>query len=79
LPKFGGIGPNRIQKPGGLLITEFKFLKNYKKSGKKYYKKLEQILSVLVSEDFFQIGNISFVKIQISSNIQKLAHMAHDL
>jgi hypothetical protein len=28
---------------------------------------------------FFQIGNVSFVKIQISSNIRKWAHIAHDL
>jgi hypothetical protein len=57
-----------------VLFTEVKFSKNQEK----YYKKLEQILNVMVKK-FFQIGNVSFVKIQISSNIRKWAHIAHDL
>jgi hypothetical protein len=34
---------------------------------------------IVLLKKFFQIGNVIFVKIQILSNIQKWAHMAHDL
>jgi hypothetical protein len=57
------------------IIKLFKFGGFYCSPNSNFWKirnniiKLEQILSVLVKK-FFQIGNVSFVKIQISSNIQ---------
>jgi hypothetical protein len=47
LVKTGGIGPVRIPKPPNLLFTVSKFQKKIKVS-KKYVKKLDQILSLLV-------------------------------
>jgi hypothetical protein len=47
--KTGGIGPVRILKPSNLLFTVSKFQKKIKVS-KKYVKKLDQILSLLVEK-----------------------------
>jgi hypothetical protein len=51
-------------------------ISNFQNIRKKYYKKLEIILSILV-KNFFQINNVCLVKIQIESNMWKWAHMAH--
>jgi hypothetical protein len=47
--KTGGIGPVRISKPPNLLFTVSKFQKKIKVS-KKYVKKLDQILRLLVEK-----------------------------
>jgi hypothetical protein len=68
--KFDGFCRNSVDS----VRTEFKNrtnycsrIKNFKKSGK-YYKKLEQILSILVKK-YLQICIICLVKIQNLSNL----------